>query len=317
MSKRSEPNALDRVIRRALVAHGLRCTGIRKLLRDASVSVIDAQNVVDHMKGQAGGITPRELIGDHARWPFGHTSLIHYSPAPGNVEVLYVEAGADERGETIVGFPVQLHRDHFGLAPGNAGCLATQSDGCVSRISQVSLDPAHDQSYITKLMHRFWWLLGVPRASSAAAHAIDLLMSDPESFLRKNQVGGTFVAALLLFICRFANCKNVATIDKPEPDPVPPKWRKDGHPRYTSKVLMIGPGYGSSARNATLPTGDGETKRALHICRGHFATYTEDKPLFGKYAGTFWVPQHMRGHRKNGVASKTYKVGQRSEVTSE
>ncbi len=49
-------------------------------------------------------------------------------------------------------------------------------------------------------------------------------------------------------------------------------------------------------------------KRALHICRGHFSTYSEDKPLFGKYAGTFWVPDHVRGKAENGVVVKDYKV---------
>lgn len=48
-------------------------------------------------------------------------------------------------------------------------------------------------------------------------------------------------------------------------------------------------------------------RRALHICRGHFATYT-DKPLFGKYRGTFWVPMHMRGSSEAGQANKDYYV---------
>lgn len=49
-------------------------------------------------------------------------------------------------------------------------------------------------------------------------------------------------------------------------------------------------------------------KRALHICRGHFATYTEEKPLFGKYAGRFWVPAHVRGTTEAGQVIKDYSV---------
>ena len=49
-------------------------------------------------------------------------------------------------------------------------------------------------------------------------------------------------------------------------------------------------------------------QRALHICRGHFATYTEDKPLFGRHAGTFWVPAHVKGSVKEGIVGKDYRV---------
>lgn len=49
-------------------------------------------------------------------------------------------------------------------------------------------------------------------------------------------------------------------------------------------------------------------RKALHICRGHFATYTEDRPLFGKHAGTFWVPAHVRGRSENGVVVSDYRV---------
>jgi hypothetical protein len=48
-------------------------------------------------------------------------------------------------------------------------------------------------------------------------------------------------------------------------------------------------------------------ERALHICRGHFRTYDE-KPLFGKIKGTFWVPQHMRGKAENGIIHKDYDI---------
>jgi hypothetical protein len=49
-------------------------------------------------------------------------------------------------------------------------------------------------------------------------------------------------------------------------------------------------------------------KRALHICRGHFSHYSEEKPLFGRIAGTFWVPAHVRGSAKEGVIVSDYNV---------
>lgn len=50
-------------------------------------------------------------------------------------------------------------------------------------------------------------------------------------------------------------------------------------------------------------------KKRLHWVRGHFAVYSEEKPLFGKYVGTFWVPAHSRGSIGAGRVEKTYKVG--------
>jgi hypothetical protein len=49
-------------------------------------------------------------------------------------------------------------------------------------------------------------------------------------------------------------------------------------------------------------------KRALHICRGHFATYSAERPLFGKVAGTFWIPSHVRGTSDEGVVVSDYRV---------
>lgn len=52
-------------------------------------------------------------------------------------------------------------------------------------------------------------------------------------------------------------------------------------------------------------------KKALHICRGHFAEYGDEYgkgKLFGKYEGRFWMPAHVRGSADSGVALKDYNV---------
>lgn len=53
-----------------------------------------------------------------------------------------------------------------------------------------------------------------------------------------------------------------------------------------------------------------ETKHTnrLHFVRAHWATYTKDSPLFGKYEGTFFKPSHVRGNLVAGIALKDYKV---------
>jgi hypothetical protein len=47
---------------------------------------------------------------------------------------------------------------------------------------------------------------------------------------------------------------------------------------------------------------------ALHICRGHFKTFTEDAPLFGKRVGTYWWASQVRGKAEEGVVEKDYRV---------
>ena len=49
-------------------------------------------------------------------------------------------------------------------------------------------------------------------------------------------------------------------------------------------------------------------KQAFHICRGHFKTYTEDSPLFGRYTGTWWWEAQARGDKTAGEVKKDYNV---------
>lgn len=46
----------------------------------------------------------------------------------------------------------------------------------------------------------------------------------------------------------------------------------------------------------------------LHLCRGHFAEYTEERKLFGKYVGRYWIPPHVRGNPELGTVEKDYEV---------
>lgn len=82
--------------------------------------------------------------------------------------------------------------------------------------------------------------------------------------------------------------------------------RKGTPPPEKYYTLEIG------AMSRTLATEGGIAtnglKRALHICRGHFAHYSDERPLFGKYAGQFWIPAHVRGSAESGAVVKDYAV---------
>jgi hypothetical protein len=109
-----------------------------------------------------------------------------------------------------------------------------------------------------------------------------------------------------LFAICFCHCKNI-TVDV---EKVSRQARRAAErakePVFTFKTINIHP-----VKRFMSEEGQVEKqgiKRALHICRAHFAHYTEEHPLFGKYTGTFYKPMHVRGHLKKGVVIKDYDI---------
>lgn len=103
----------------------------------------------------------------------------------------------------------------------------------------------------------------------------------------------------------FCHCKNV--VRKETEEFRGDRWhRRSGVPLFKFYTLDINP-----MREVLRTEGKSDEtgiQKALHICRGHFSSYSEEKPLFGKYAGTFWVPEHLRGSSEHGVVKKDYRV---------
>lgn len=111
-----------------------------------------------------------------------------------------------------------------------------------------------------------------------------------------------------LMAISLANCSNVSITNAPFKGPRQQRraLERKGIKQADFKTLVIEP-----MKQVLKTEGGIETnglKKALHICRGHFATYSEDKPLFGKYSGTFWKPAHVRGNADHGTVYKDYKV---------
>lgn len=103
----------------------------------------------------------------------------------------------------------------------------------------------------------------------------------------------------------FCHCKNVRKVEN-EADAGNAWHKRNKTPRIKFYTLDINP-----MREVLRHEGQSESvgmKRAMHICRGHFATYSEDSPLFGKYVGTFWRPDHTRGSKEAGEVHKRYQV---------
>lgn len=108
-------------------------------------------------------------------------------------------------------------------------------------------------------------------------------------------------------VMSFLHCKNVALQERtPDARLSRAHQRRHQGPLCRYHVLEIEP-----MRQVLKTEGGSEKtglKRALHVCRGHFADYREGQGLFGKYHGRYWVPMHARGSIKEGIVAKDYAV---------
>ena len=110
-----------------------------------------------------------------------------------------------------------------------------------------------------------------------------------------------------LLALSFMFCRNVRKKETEPPSKLSRAYAKrHGQPLTRYYVLEIDP-----MKEVLRREGDSEAtglKRALHICRGHFATYSAERPLFGRRAGRFWKPMHVRGAVTEGVIAKDYEI---------
>jgi hypothetical protein len=110
-----------------------------------------------------------------------------------------------------------------------------------------------------------------------------------------------------LLAISFMHCENVKAQECVPPEKLSLSHQKKyGEPLVRYHVLDIQPlrkvldQYRSGSRN--------DLRHALHICRGHFKTFTEDAPLLGRHTGTFWWTPQVRGAKEVGVVAKDYRV---------
>jgi hypothetical protein len=120
------------------------------------------------------------------------------------------------------------------------------------------------------------------------------------SRVMKNTISSYYMLNLGL---RLLQCKNIVTVNNPQPDRLNKKREKNGkEPIHVFKTLMVRPLKYLS--NSKAEPSKGLMK--VHLAMGHFKTYTKEKPLFGKYFGKFWWEAQVRGDIKNGSVIKDY-----------
>lgn len=112
----------------------------------------------------------------------------------------------------------------------------------------------------------------------------------------------------VLYSIALLNCKNISTVER-HPDQKLSRafQQRHGEPLHKYHVLTINPGLSKSYDN-TEKRERHETLLPHHLVRGHFKTYSPEKPLLGRFFGRFFWSPHARGDKKNGTVEKDYRV---------
>lgn len=111
-------------------------------------------------------------------------------------------------------------------------------------------------------------------------------------------------------VMRLMSCKNVSLEPRQnDPKQVARAIKRHGGnaDKYRYHVLVVRP---PGAKSDAPAQEIGVMPR--HVCRGHFAEYGPEFNkglLFGRYAGRFYIPPHLKGKKENGIVEKDYAIG--------
>lgn len=137
--------------------------------------------------------------------------------------------------------------------------------------------------------------------------------SELEEIKAKNNEDGNrlYLQAFILpalLVNALLNCKNVVVASHDFPNRRSIKhYRTIGKP-YFEKYYTLKLRLSNNKESYNGSKGEGEYTNAFHICRGHFKTYMVEKPLLGKFTGTYWWNSHIRGDMGKGIIDKDYVV---------
>lgn len=101
-----------------------------------------------------------------------------------------------------------------------------------------------------------------------------------------------------------------APVEHVTPDPARQRQaqRRGEVERHSYYVLKVRPHAPASPADFASIGAPARATPREHVVRGHFKIYTEEKPLFRRTVGTFWVPEHQRGDDAIGKITKDYEV---------
>lgn len=130
----------------------------------------------------------------------------------------------------------------------------------------------------------------------------DRVAKDVE-YVKENGEQNSNIILHVLQCLEILNCKNINTETIKPNSKINNKRVKKGRQKlFEYKTIVLKP----TSKKQKQQEQKGLWDNRVHLCRGHFKEYTEDKPLFGRVTGRFWWQPMARGNSKNGIIKKDY-----------
>jgi len=136
------------------------------------------------------------------------------------------------------------------------------------------------------------------------------ILYSPDLISKETATGLSEYLSMAYLTLGWMNCRNVEVVDEsPSRMKARKRQRKGGLAGLQYKKIILD----GRSRHGLASNREAEKRRQrLHVVRGHFKTYTADKPLMGKYVGQYWWHQQTRGDMELGVIHHEYDVKGRS-----
>jgi hypothetical protein len=136
-----------------------------------------------------------------------------------------------------------------------------------------------------------------------ASLAVDLEV-DPDEFDVLIQIYEALFDVPLLAI-GWMNCKNLTLEDVKIPEHTQRRRRKNRQPiGLDYRQIKVMPD--KRKKSGTTSSHEDPQPQPLHMVRGHFKTFTAEKPLLGRIVGTFWWSHQLRGVEEMGRINHEY-----------
>jgi hypothetical protein len=135
-------------------------------------------------------------------------------------------------------------------------------------------------------------------------HALEIWRDNPKDHERDavNSV------ATFAIVCGLLCCKNVLTEERAATRQIRRDRERRGLlPLVRWHILKVQVGAQRKQPRSGPSLGGPHEPLASHFVRGHFKTFTKEKPLLGRAVGTFWWSQHVAG-RADRVVLKDYEI---------
>ena len=157
------------------------------------------------------------------------------------------------------------------------------------------------EAIYTRMLQLQTQICGFPRIPIASRRKAVVLRELDDHCAWWNDTVTEFVAGMSLL-----NCNNIVE-QQIAPPPLNRAARRRGEtaPPYRYHILKVRP-FGSR-KERDLITDNGQLM-PLHWVKGHFKSYTPERPLLGRFSGRFWFQPHLAGRDTERIVAKSYQV---------